>query len=85
MLYRAHRLAVIVGHPLRIVRKFGEAPLELLKFLHLVRTIRYSRHFGIFARLGAILLGIEHQQAFLRRASLRLAIFKLWRDSSFKR
>ena len=65
MLYRVHRLAMIVGHPLRIVSEFGEAPFEPLKFLHLVGTVRYSHQFGKFARLGAISLGSEHRQAFL--------------------
>ena len=83
MLCSVQRIVTILSHPLRIVRELGEASFEPLKFLHLIGTVRYSQQFGIFTRLGAILLGIEHRQAFLRQASLRLAIFKLSRDSSF--
>lgn len=50
MLYRVHRLAMIVGHPLRIVSEFGEAPFEPLKFLHLVGTVRYLAHSLAWAR-----------------------------------
>src|SRR5579864_570853 len=65
MLCGVHRLVTILGHPLRIVSELGETSFEPLKFLHLVGIVRYSHQFGIFARLGAILLGSEHRQAFL--------------------
>jgi len=64
-LRRGHRLVVIVGYPLCIVREFGEASFEPLKFTHLVGAVRYPYQFGIFYRFGAILLSCEHGLAFL--------------------
>ena len=76
---------MIVGYPLRIVRKFGEASFEPLIFTHIVGAARYSRQFGIFARFGAILLSSEHRQAFLCEKLPQLASFKLSGAFSFKK
>ena len=59
-----HHLAMIVGSPLRIVREFGEASLEPLKLTNFVGTVRYPGQFGIFTRLGAILLRGEYPEPF---------------------
>jgi hypothetical protein len=64
-LCRGHRLVVIVGHPLCIVREFGEASFEPLKFTYLVGAVRYPHQIGVFDRFGAILLSCEHGLAFL--------------------
>jgi hypothetical protein len=57
---RMRELAVIVDHPLRIVREFGEGPFEPLIFARLDGAVRYSQQLGIFDRFGAILLGGGH-------------------------
>jgi len=62
---RMRDLAVIVGQPLRIVRKLGEAPFKPLIFAHLVRAVRHRQQIGVFDRLGAILLSSEHGRIFL--------------------
>jgi hypothetical protein len=71
LLCRLNHLAMIIGHPLGIVREFGEASFEPLKLTHLVRPVSRPHQFGIFDRFGSILLSSEHRQTFCERSSFR--------------
>ena len=59
---RVHPLAMIISHPLRVVREFYEASFEPLKFMDLVGAGRDPRQSSIFICFGAILLSGEHNK-----------------------
>jgi hypothetical protein len=75
---------MVVGQPLRIVRKFGETSFKPLIFTLLVGVVRDPRQFGIFDCFGAILLGGEHSKPFCERISPLLISVKHVKSASEK-
>ena len=56
---------MIVAHPLRVIRKFGEASFKPSQFSRVIGVVRHPHQLGVFNRLGAVLIGSEHGEPFV--------------------